>query len=379
MMVAVALLLFPKLALGLSGFETGVAVMPLISGDGEDDAAKLRAADRERAEAAEDRGAHHERAAHGQRRRQRHDDPRECRCSRRPGQRTRAGLSDAPRPGQLVGHARTTSRRSPSSGSPAPRRWQACSIWCRAICPATAWRPDWARATRPLVLLITVIAFIVTVIFDADVNKQGGAYATGVLMLMTSAAVAVTIALPKQRAWFLPITIVFVYTTIMNIFERPEGLKIATWFIVTIVVSSLISRVVRSTELRMEGVDYDETAAHFIGDSAGRGAVRILAIRPNTGQAAEYARKLEEAKRAHHLPENDPIALSRSAPGRRVGFLQRAPRGGRRRRRLSRPALFEPRHSQRDRRFAARSPRPDRQHSARLFRVDRRQPDHVSA
>jgi hypothetical protein len=180
--------------------------------------------------------------------------------------------------------------------------------------PRYGMAPDWARATRPLVLLITTIAFIVTIMFDADVNKQGGAYATGVLMLMTSAAVAVTIALPKSRAWFLPVTLVFVYTTIMNIFERPEGLKIATWFIATIVASSLISRVVRSTELRMEGVDYDETAARFIGESAGRDALRILAIRPNTGQPAEYARKLEEAKRAHHLPEQDPILFLEVRP-----------------------------------------------------------------
>ena len=149
--------------------------------------------------------------------------------------------------------------------------------------------PDWARATRPLVLLITVIAFIVTLIFDADVNKQGGAYATGVLMLMTSAALAVLIAIPKRRAVFLPILLVFIYTTILNIYERPEGIKIASWFIVTIVVSSLISRVVRSTELRLEGVQYDEAAATLIGESAGRGPLRILAIRPNTGAASEYA------------------------------------------------------------------------------------------
>src|SRR4030095_4511407 len=134
------------------------------------------------------------------------------------------------------------------------------------------------------------------------------------LMLITSAAVAVTIALPAERRRFLPIAIIFVYTTIANIVERPEGTKTPGWFIVTIVLSSLVSRVLRSTELRMEGIKYDQSALAFVRDAAGRQILRILAIRPNTGQPAEYARKLAEARRSHHLPADDPILFLEVRP-----------------------------------------------------------------
>ncbi len=56
--------------------------------------------------------------------------------------------------------------------------------------PKYGMAPEWARATRPLVLLFTAINLLVTVLFKASVEAQGGAYATGVLVLITSACVA---------------------------------------------------------------------------------------------------------------------------------------------------------------------------------------------
>jgi preprotein translocase subunit SecG len=111
------------------------------------------------------------------------------------------------------------------------------------------------RATRPLVMVFIAIAFAVTIIFKANVEAQGGAYATGVLVLMSSAAIAVTLSARRRggRWWpFLLIALVFAYTTIVNVIERPEGIKIASFFIGTIILTSLVSRVLRSTELRVE-------------------------------------------------------------------------------------------------------------------------------
>ena len=176
--------------------------------------------------------------------------------------------------------------------------------------PRYGMAPEWARAHRPIVLIITGIAVLVTWIFDADVDKQAGAYATGVLVLMTSVAFASAISTPSRRAPFGVVTAVFVYATVDNIIERPEGLRIATWFIVTMVTTSLVSRVMRSTELRAHGVTYDEAATRVVARAVGT-PLRIIANRPDTGLEAEYAAKIKEASEAHHLP-----------PEARVVFLE---------------------------------------------------------
>ncbi len=314
MMVLLAAWLFPKLALGLSGFETGVAVMPLVKGDGAT--------------------------------------AQEVLLSRITNARRLLASAAIVMSVMLIGSSLVTTMMIPADalaeGGLADGRALAYlahrdfgdgfgtvydlatigTLWFAGASamagllnlvprylPRYGMAPEWARATRPLVLIITGIGFLVTFLFGADVNAQGGAYATGVLVLMTSAAVAVVIAQPTSRRQFVPIALVFVYTTLANIIERPEGLKIATWFIVAIVVSSLVSRVARSTEIRIRGVSYDDTALRFIREAARRESVRIIANRPDTGQYDEYARKLRDARLEHGLPEGEPVLFLEVRPG----------------------------------------------------------------
>src|SRR5690606_24173728 len=136
-----------------------------------------------------------------------------------------------------------------------------------------------ARASRPLVFVFTLICFIVTILFEADVTSQGGAYATGVLVLMMSASVAVTISARKkgEKIWilFLLITIVFTYTTAINIVEQPNGIKIASLFILAIILASFISSAMRTTEVRIDKIEFDAKAREFIDDMSD-GEIRIV-------------------------------------------------------------------------------------------------------
>ena len=97
--------------------------------------------------------------------------------------------------------------------------------------PRYGMAPAWALAARPLVLVFAAVAFLITWVFDADVDAQAGAYATGVLVLITSAAFAVTLSARRRRdtmTWaYALITLIFAVTTVANMVERPDGLKIA--------------------------------------------------------------------------------------------------------------------------------------------------------
>ncbi len=162
-----------------------------------------------------------------------------------------------------------------------------------------------------MVIVFILVAFLVTWIFDASVDAQGGAYATGVLVLITSAAVAVTIAARRARehGWtigFGLIAAVFVYTTIVNVVERPDGVKIGACFIAGIIALSLLSRLARVFELRVTHVELDGMAERFVRDMGSR-TVRLIANEPDRRDVAEYREKAQQIRADNDIPPGDDL------------------------------------------------------------------------
>ena len=306
MVVAVALLVFPKLALGLSGFETGVAIMP------------------------------HVKDAPG--------DTAERPTGRIRGARRLLTAAAVIMSVFLLTSSLVTTLLIPAAdfqpGGPANGRALAylahlylggtfgsvydvstvAILWFAGASamagllnliprylPRYGMAPAWTRAVRPLVLVLTAGAFLITIVFKADVDAQGGAYATGVLVLITSAAVAVTLAARRKRqrgltVAFGVVALVFGYTTAANVAERPDGVKIAAVFIAAILLVSFASRVRRAFELRVDEVTYDDLAQRFVKDCSHR-TIRFIANEPDVGDRAEYSDKLRQVIRDNDLPD----------------------------------------------------------------------------
>ncbi|MFL6106697.1 MAG: amino acid transporter [Marmoricola sp.] len=309
-MIGVSLLLFPKLALGMSGFETGVAVMSHVQGDPDDTeenpVGRIRNTNKLLVTAAsimavyliastfvtiwlipepqfEDGGKANGRAlaflAHQY-------------------------LGDA------FGSAYDASTIAILWFAGASAMAGMLNLIPRYL-PRYGMAPEWSAAVRPLVLVLTTIAFAITWIFDANVDAQGGAYATGVLVLMTSAAVAVALATRRrgQRRWtvaFALIALILLYTTIDNITERPDGVKIGGLFILAIVLVSIGSRLLRAFELRTTGVQMDENAERYLRDVARR-SIRLVANEPDARDRAEYHRKVEQIVNDNDVPDASDI------------------------------------------------------------------------
>ena len=305
MMIAVSLTLFPKLALGMSGFETGVAVMPHVEGHGTIEG-RIRGTKRLLTTAAlimsvflvtsalvttwliphaefEDGGSANGRAL---------------------AYLAHEYLGDG------FGTAYDISTIAILWFAGASAMAGMLNLIPRYL-PRYGMSPTWAGAVRPLVLVLTSIAFLITWIFKADVDAQGGAYATGVLVLFVSAGTAVTLAARRKgqrklMAAFALITIVFVYTTVDNVIERPDGVKIGSLFILAIILVSVFSRLQRAFELRVTTVSFDRTSQIFVRDVARR-TIRLVAHEPDRDSPEQYAAKVRQIRQDHDLSEDPDV------------------------------------------------------------------------
>ncbi|GGL03787.1 APC family permease [Deinococcus radiotolerans] len=309
-LIGAALLVFPKLALGLSGFETGVVVMPLIEGDKGDTEEKPTGRIRN-------------------------------------GKRlltTAALLMSA----FLITSSLVTTLLIPAAqfqpGGEANGRalaflahtylgeWFGTAydvstiliLWFAGASamagllnivprylPRYGMAPEWTRLHRPLVLIYLLIAFVVTVAFRANVDAQAAAYATGVLAMMTSAAVAVCLTAIRRRQpgvarAFGVISAIFVYTSAVTIFSNPQGLLIALLFIVLILAVGISSRISRSFELRVSQVQFDDAAIQVLKTHPIR-PLRFVCHHPGRSAESEYSKQELRVRQMVHLPEDEPF------------------------------------------------------------------------
>ena len=123
-------------------------------------------------------------------------------------------------------------------------------------------------------------------------------------MLMLSAGVAVALALWRESrralsVYFWAVSAIFAFALIDNIIARPDGVIIASAFILIMIALSAISRYARTAQLRIFDVTFaDDNTGHLWAGMIGK-KVHLAPLRINSPQARE--RRAREISKRYAL------------------------------------------------------------------------------
>ena len=139
---------------------------------------------------------------------------------------------------------------------------------------------------------------------------------------MTSACVATVIDQWRRRSGDWPnrfpwnyalVACIFFYTTAAVIYEKPTGLQIAGVFIVSVLLISIVSRLMRSTELRFDKFEFVDEHSHFLWDAMRHLEFPVLV--PHRPGHHTMTEKDERIRRVHRIDPDVPILFVEAVLG----------------------------------------------------------------
>lgn len=182
----------------------------------------------------------------------------------------------------------------------------------------------WASRFGVLFVLFALLNVAITVIFRGSVEAQRGAYATGVLALLANASLLATIYRWRKSRWtYLTavVSAVLILALAAVIVAAPSGLVISSFFIATILTTSVISRALRTDELRTIGFDFTDDHSKFLWDSLRLADFPVLV--PHRPGLHEREAKETCIRRDHQLSPDAEIVFLEIAVDDPSNFFQR--------------------------------------------------------
>ena len=188
----------------------------------------------------------------------------------------------------------------------------------------------WASAIGLIYYLFMLINLAVTLIFRGSVENQRGAYSVSVLALLTTAAGASALDMRRRggvanMVLSIPFALIAISFALMAcgiVIYHPSCIWITGLFIAAIVSTSMVSRVWRAREFRFEGFDFESDDTRRLWDKARHLEYSVLVpIRPGGRSNLDAREKFIRTR--HRVDDEVPIIFLEVELGDPSDFLQR--------------------------------------------------------